>query len=546
MNFNDKQLIILMGGKSSRLYPLTMGFPKGLLSVKQKPFIYNMIVPLIKKGLKEIILVVNKENEMMIRDFLNESFCNIDININYIIQNDFSGPGKALEITKDYINESKSTLLLLSDTFCCYPKNYNNSWIGTSKVKDEELYKYCIIKNKNNVITEIIDKPTTNIDSNDAAVGIYFFKNSKLLKKVLNTKIEKIKGEYQLSSYFEEYRKKEPLLIENIDNWQDIGTLEGYSKTNKNSFNCRFYNNITLDEFGVLSKKSDNESISSEIKWFKQIENTNFSKITPKLFDVDETENKYGIEFYDYLTLSEYYTFYPLTYYSKEYIFKNLIDKLFKIYDTNKIKNMNFKNYTKEILMNKTISRLKEWNYEELKNKKVIYINNEKYLGILPLLEKLEKRLNHIIETTNDFISIIHGDPCFVNILFSPRNMIYKFIDPRGNFGKDTIYGDYRYDLAKIRHSYHGRYDEIINDLFEVKKEDNNKYNILFYKNINYSYYDLYLKNKGINIDDIELIEGLLFISMIPLHEDYPDRQLAFFLQGIKILNNQLGRRESN
>lgn len=81
------------------------------------------------------------------------------------------------------------------------------------------------------------------------------------------------------------------------------------------------------------------------------------------------------------------------------------------------------------------------------------------------------------------------------------------------NFATDTIYGDYRYDLAKLSHCYHRRYDEIVNDLFEIKESD-----------------------------DI-VIEALLFISMIPLHNDYPDRQLAFFCQGIKLLDYQIEER---
>ena len=77
MECSNKQLIILMAGKASRLYPLTFGFPKGLLSVKQKPAIYNMMLPLINKGLRDIILVVNEENKSLIEDFMTDSFSNL-------------------------------------------------------------------------------------------------------------------------------------------------------------------------------------------------------------------------------------------------------------------------------------------------------------------------------------------------------------------------------------------------------------------------------------------------------------------------------------
>ena len=39
------------------------------------------------------------------------------------------------------------------------------------------------------------------------------------------------------------------------------------------------------------------------------------------------------------------------------------------------------------------------------------------------------------------------------------------------------------------------------------------------------------------NIDDIKMIEGLLFISMIPLHRDNLERQLALYSIGIQRLN---------
>lgn len=40
------------------------------------------------------------------------------------------------------------------------------------------------------------------------------------------------------------------------------------------------------------------------------------------------------------------------------------------------------------------------------------------------------------------------------------------------------------------------------------------------------------------NINEIELIEGLLFVSMVPLHHDEPEMQKMFYLIGLKCLNN--------
>lgn len=545
MEHCDKQLVILIAGKGTRLYPLTLGFPKCLLSIKQKPAIYNMILPLINKGLKDIIFVVNQENLNLIKDFMDNSFSNLELNIKYVIQTDFSGPGNAFSLVEKYIDKNKSVILLLGDTLCSYPDNYNNSWIGVTSVSNDEKKNYCMIVSENGLIKDIIDKPKYNIETNDAAIGLYYFKDAELLSNVLKNKIEKIGGEYQLSSYFDKYREDDKLYVEKIDNWEDIGTLEGYLKANKNNFNCRFFNKLDLDEYSVLHKKSKYEKVTSEMNWFKETQDTDFEKMRPKFYESEKTNDEYGIEYYDYLTLSEYFTFYPLSQYSRTYIFSSLIDKMIKLYQNNKVSNKLFKNLLKQILWDKTLNRINEWERKDLISLENVQINGKEYLGVFQTLERLKGAITKLSNECSNYISIIHGDPAFSNILFSPRNMIYKFIDPRGNFGIDTIYGDYRYDIAKLRHCYHGKYDEITNNLFEIQ-ENKGKFNIKFYKNIEYADFDDILKKKNIDIDDIELIEGLLFISMIPLHNDYPDRQIAFFTRGIQILNNQLVRRGLN
>ena len=61
-NLNDIQLVVLMGGKATRLAPLNYSLPKGMLSVNQKPVIFNVISPLIEKGLKNITFIASPSN----------------------------------------------------------------------------------------------------------------------------------------------------------------------------------------------------------------------------------------------------------------------------------------------------------------------------------------------------------------------------------------------------------------------------------------------------------------------------------------------------
>ena len=140
--------------------------------------------------------------------------------------------------------------------------------------------------------------------------------------------------------------------------------------------------------------------------------------------------------------------------------------------------------------------------------------------------------------------TIVHGDYCFSNILFDSSNYIFKLIDPRGRLNKEaTIYGDPRYDIAKLRHSVVGLYDFIVHGLFKLNENGTNfEYKILTTNEygILEEIFDKYLTLNGFNIQEIKFIEGLLFLSMIPLHKDNFDRQKVFYLKSIELLNTTI------
>lgn len=539
------QLVVLLAGKSTRLYPLTLTTPKSILSLNNRPFIFNMITPLIKKGIKDIIFVTSMENNYPIKTLIDYNFNNSDLNIHYIIQKKLDGPGGAFKLASKYIN--KPVLLLLGDTLCDIPENFNQSWIGVKDVDKSTISNWCMVEHKNNRILNLIDKPVDKVKTNYAAIGIYFFKNYKLLKEALKRKHISSENEFQLSTIFYHYMKKENLYIQKMNYWIDIGTLENYNNANLNLFNSRSFNNLSANNNGQVTKISDYEKISSEIKWFDDVKDTDYSSLTPKIYQTNK-KNYYTMELYDYLTLSEFFVYYPISDTNIKYIFNNLLNTLYNIFLTSK-KEIDIKTNAHQIYYQKTISRIKKWNRSDLLEKEKIIINGIPLKGIYQSLNLLESAIQQLINSSNDYISIIHGDLAFTNILISFKSLLFKFIDPRGNWGIDTIYGDFRYDLAKLRHCYHGHYDEIINDLFSITENlEKQELKLSFYKkeNLQYSLIDKIIEEKGFNIDDIELIEALLFISMIPLHDDEPKRQLAFFVQGLKILNRQLTKRKLN
>ena len=136
--------------------------------------------------------------------------------------------------------------------------------------------------------------------------------------------------------------------------------------------------------------------------------------------------------------------------------------------------------------------------------------------------------------------SVMHGDFCFSNILYDSRVRRIKAIDPRGLVGdKPTIYGDLRYDLAKLAHSAVGRYDQIIAGRYGCQVHGHD-YSLAFEPIacqpwLEAALGDLVVGGVGGLSTPVRALTVSLFLSMIPLHADRPDRQRAFVANGLRL-----------
>lgn len=541
------QVVILAAGNASRLLPITLSYPKPLLSLGGKPAMFNMLTPLVNKGVRDITFVVNNENKRLIQSTIERVYGNLNININYIIQENAVGPGNAFAMCEKYINGP--TLLLLGDTICDIDNDYCDNWVGVYKISDDSHSQWCMVYTDEEMFVEkFIDKPKEKCNTDYAIIGTYFFKNPKLLRDSMN-KANQIKepttGELQISLILNNYMKEERIKIKTYDTWYDIGTLENYSKAIKSYFHCRCFNTVMVDDDGILLKNSTFDGIKHEIEWYKDVNSKNISYIAPRFFGEVEGNNGYKMEYLDYPILSEFFVYYPIRRESWEYIFSSLLSKMKNLWDTTR-SGENIEKQCEFMYKEKTFSRINKWNRSDLLGLDYYYINGQKIMGFNRLIKELDPYINNLIKSSNNYASYIHGDLSFANILYSPRTTIFKLIDPRGNFGEVGLNGDLRYDIAKLRHCYHGHYDVITSDLFEVKESKLGDILLEIYpKDLpDYDLFDEQIRKMGIDCDDIELIEGLLFISMIPLHSDSPNRQLAFFATGLTCLYNQYMKRE--
>jgi hypothetical protein len=142
--------------------------------------------------------------------------------------------------------------------------------------------------------------------------------------------------------------------------------------------------------------------------------------------------------------------------------------------------------------------------------------------------------------------TLIHGDFCFSNILFDTRMRLAKLIDPRGSFGVPGIFGDPRYDLAKVLHSSSGKYDLVKSNQFfaivEGTKLDYSIYTKPIHETAAKFFNEILSESFADDFKQAELIEALLFASLISLHNESLHHQIAFLGIALTKLNEQAKR----
>lgn len=138
--------------------------------------------------------------------------------------------------------------------------------------------------------------------------------------------------------------------------------------------------------------------------------------------------------------------------------------------------------------------------------------------------------------------ALMHGDFCFSNILYNVRTERVRLLDPRGAVDErgPSLYGDARYDAAKLMHSIRGRYDQIIAGRCAAARSGANQFSIEFPDDgpgawLEAAAADLVMGGVRLDGPAVTAATVSLFLSMPPLHADRPDRQWAFLANALRL-----------
>lgn len=409
---------------------------------------------------------------------------------------------------------------------------------------------------ENGIITHIYDKEAINEEiKKKLFVGVFKIINIHDFRECLRNAVQQ-KNKKMNSFYYalELYSKKHPMQAVLTNNWFDIGHEDKYYNS-KLEVRAREFNHITIDKNrGILKKTSDDkDKFIGEIKWYLKLP-ADVEYVRPRIFNYSTSYvNPYvSMEYYAYHTVHELFLYGDLTLQQWIDIFNRIrfVCDDFKRYT---VQDANIRPALEEMYLTKTLQRFEKMKKDErfiTFFESPIVVNGERYLPLNEIIIALEKAIPEMLYDVDTF-NIIHGDLCFANIMVDSNFSFIKVIDPRGKFGTYDIYGDFRYELAKLFHSVDGKYDFIIKDLFDLdynsetacinyriqnRKRDFNLYKVFL---------DTFSAEVGGDLKKIELIEALLFLSMIPLHGESIRHQMAMLGTGLEILNRVIDIKES-
>lgn len=488
-------IIVQAGGMGTRLKYLTQNKPKALVPIENLPMIFHLFRHYPDK---KYIIIADYKKEVL-REYLS-CFAEVDYQIV-----EATGTGTCSGVAKaiNMIPDNNPFMLIWSDLVL--PENFQlpneyeengiptNDYIGISKTFE------CRWSYDNNIFAE-------QKSFEHGVAGFFLFTDKSKLNGIPESG-ELVRWLSQNDKSFKEV---------SLAGTKEFGLVEEYEKLIKEK--CRPFNRITIDG-NILTKEAIDEFGKKlavrECTWYEYAKNKNI-KILPKIYSTNPLKMEYikGKNLYEC----------QCGYEEKKIILEKVINSLKKLHNSEKV--LSDHSSIKEAYYNKTMNRIaKVENLIPFAKNEFININGRKCRNVFFYKDKLEKKLEKM--SCKSF-SFIHGDCTFSNILLRD-NGEPALIDPRGYFGHTELFGDERYDWAKLYYSIVGNYDRFNLKDFRLKINEDNielKIESNHWEDLENDFFLL----TGANPYQIKLLHAVIWLSLTTYAwQDYDSICGAFY-----------------
>ena len=174
LELHNVPLVVMAGGKGTRLYPYTKILPKALVPIGEKTIIERVIEEFTAWGCQEVYLIV-KHKAQMIRAYFDE--LQTDYTVHFIEEKEFLGTGGGLSLLKKEINKpfflSNCDILVKADYDCVIKTHEANGDLITfvAAMKEVEVPYGVIITEADGSASKLQEKPHFSFLTN---TGVYY------------------------------------------------------------------------------------------------------------------------------------------------------------------------------------------------------------------------------------------------------------------------------------------------------------------------------------------------------------------------------------
>ncbi|MDE7476461.1 MAG: NTP transferase domain-containing protein [Lachnospiraceae bacterium] len=499
-------IIVQAGGKGTRLGYLTENKPKALVPVDNLPMLFHLFK---KYSNKKFIIIADYKKEVL-REYL-DCFANVKYRVI-----DAKGVGTCAGIKQslELVPEGQAFMLVWSDLILSehfeLPGEYLddnlaiNDYIGISQTF-ECRWSYA-------------DGRFYEEKSSKHGVAGFFLFTDKAKLKDISMEGELVRWMQERKMTFDEI---------GLAGTKEFGLLEEYEKLSRPK--CRPFNRIIVDGDYVIKKPVDSQGenlAGMEQAWYKKAAKLGI-KILPKIFESNplKMEHIKGSHIFEN-NMSQNW---------KHMVLEILVNELKQMHQSDTIAGDIFS--MKEVYFYKTFDRLNEIrDMLPFADGKYINVNGKKCRNVFFYKRELERAIEKL--ECREF-SFIHGDCTFSNIILKEEDGMPVLIDPRGYFGHTQLYGDVRYDWAKLYYSIIGNYDRFNRGDFRLNL-GNRGIELRIESNCWEHMEEEFFKLTGADRYEIKLIHAVIWLSLTTYAWHDYDSVCGAFYNGLYYLEDVL------
>lgn len=498
------KIIVQAGGLGTRMKSLTASKPKALISVQNRPILFHVFDVFPNA---EFILIGDYKYDVLDR-YLSTFARNNCI----LVKAKGKGNAAGLKEAVSYVPSGESFVIIWSDLILpngfTVPKNFEGCLVGTVNFKCSwGFVDGCLQKVPN---------------TEHGIAGFYAFADKSLC--------ETLPEEGSFTNWLAE--QTFPMTELTLTDCKDVGTLQAFQELENSKYRCRPYNRIEVKGDVIVKTGLTEEArnfIIREVDWYKTMGRFGFEEM-PKL--VAESPMTLSLVQGQNLFLC------ALDSDGKKAAFKRVVEALARLHSYEERPADSWDLYKE--YFGKTLMRLRQVaDAVPFGHDTTIHINGKTCINPLAKTETFRRA---VLETLmNTHYTPFHGDCQLTNTLVDAKGAVF-FIDPRGYFGKSKIFGDPRYDWAKVYYAIAGNFDQFnVKNFVFLQNKDGIEYTIGSggWEFLSDELFNLIPKGEG-SRREIELIHAIIWMSMAShVWEDY-DSMCVAFMNGIFFFNKWL------